>query len=133
MALIRSPAVALTVVTVLSFLFAVSYGNGGMVGGKTEIRDVETNKEVQDLGRFSVEEYNRSLRQQQYHHHESDGGGELMFAKVVNAQKQVVSGIKYYLTISATHNGETKLFESVVVVKPWAETKQLLDFAPSRD
>ncbi|KAJ7957284.1 Cysteine proteinase inhibitor [Quillaja saponaria] len=130
MAMIRSPVVTLTVVTVLSFLFVVSYGYGGRVGGKTEIGDVKMDKEVQGLGKFSVEEYNRSLRQR--HEHQSDGGGELMFTEVVKAEKQVISGIKYYLTISANRNGATKMFESVVVVKSWDKSKQLLNFAPSR-
>lgn len=91
-----------------------------------KIRDVKTNEEVQDLGKFSVEEYNRSLRQGGY-------GGELTFVEVVEAQRQVVSGIKYYLVISATQKGgETNTFESAVVVKPWVNSKKLLNFGRSK-
>lgn len=96
------------------------------MGGRMKIRDVKTNKEVQDLGKFSVEEYNRSLRQ-------GGNGGELTFVEVVEAQRQVVSGIKYYLVISATHKGgETDTFEAAVVVKPWVNTKKLLNFRRSK-
>lgn len=50
---------------------------------------------------------------------------------MVAAETQVVSGIKYYLKIEATQHGETKVFESVVVVKPWLQSKKLLAFTPS--
>uniref|UniRef100_F6GWE8 Cystatin domain-containing protein n=1 Tax=Vitis vinifera TaxID=29760 RepID=F6GWE8_VITVI len=95
-----------------------------MVGGRTEIKDVKTNKEVQQLGRFSVEEYNRSnVLGMDYEY--------LTFSEVVEAQKQVVSGFKYYLKIAATQNGVRNTFDAVVVVKPWLPSKQLLHFSPS--
>jgi len=58
---------------------------------------------------------------------------EVTFEEVVEAQSQVVSGIKYYMKISATQGGDggdSRIFESVVVVKPWLRSKQLLNFAP---
>ncbi|XP_062149949.1 cysteine proteinase inhibitor B [Alnus glutinosa] len=127
MAMIRSPAGKLATVTLFSLVFLSAYGYDGMVGGRTEVKDVKTNEEVQKLGRFSVHEYNRSLR----HRGNGDGGRELTFVEVVEAQSQVVSGIKYYLKISATQSGVTKIFESVVVVKPWVHSKELLNFGPS--
>ena len=56
-----------------------------------------------------------------------------MFVKVVEAEKQVVSGMKYYLTIEAVNktSGEVKVFEAVVVVKAWLRKKELVKFAPS--
>ncbi|KAF5452089.1 hypothetical protein F2P56_027123 [Juglans regia] len=121
----RSPAATLATVAILFVLFVSAYGSAGaMVGGRTDVTDVKTNEEVQNLGKFSVEEYNRSLKH-------GGNGGELTFVEVVEAQRQVVSGIKYYLKISATENGATKVFESVVVVKPWVHSKQLLNFGPS--
>ncbi|KAE8677604.1 Tetratricopeptide repeat (TPR)-like superfamily protein isoform 1 [Hibiscus syriacus] len=106
------------------------------LGGRTPINDVKNNKEVQELGRFSVEEYNRR-RQGRLRH---NGGGSssssstaaLVFSQVVEAEKQVVSGIKYYLKIKAMQGGLTKTFESVVLVKPWAKSKDLLNFSPSK-
>ncbi|KAM1041318.1 hypothetical protein ACFX13_031254 [Malus domestica] len=109
----------------ICLLFVASNGYGGMVGGRKEIENVKTNKEVQELGRFSVEEYNRQRGTQKM-----DGGGELQFLEVVEAQSQVVSGIKYYLKVSAVRNGVHRLFDSEVVVKPWLRSKQLLNFAP---
>ncbi|KAA0057620.1 cysteine proteinase inhibitor B [Cucumis melo var. makuwa] len=86
-----------------------------------EIKDVKRNEEVQRLGRFSVEEYNRRM----------GGGGEVKFTAVVAADRQVVSGTKYYLRILGIQNGERKIFDSVVIVKPWIGSKRLLDFSPS--
>ncbi|KAF3944289.1 hypothetical protein ACB098_02G107700 [Castanea mollissima] len=138
MAIIRSQTVTLATITVtllISLHLCVCYR--GKVGAKTEISDVKTNEEVQELGRFSVEEYNRSLRRQRRQRQYKtmsigdNIGGELRFMEVVEAQRQVVSGLKYYLTISATQNGVSKMFESEVVVKPWVRSKELLNFGPS--
>ncbi|KAL4309083.1 hypothetical protein GQ457_01G023340 [Hibiscus cannabinus] len=110
---------------ILSLLFAIALaveGYRGMVGGRRQVTDVKTNKEVQELGRFAVEEYNRNHRIRQ-----------LVFSQVIEAETQVVSGIKYYLRIEAAENklSNCKTFESVVVVKPWLRSKELLHFSPS--
>ncbi|KAE8731869.1 Cysteine proteinase inhibitor B [Hibiscus syriacus] len=120
----------------LSFAMALSFmaveGYGRMVGGRTEVTDVKTNKEVQELGRFAVEEYNLNHRIRRRGYDGSEGrSGELVFSEVVEAETQVVSGIKYYLKIEATENELRKTFESVVVVKPWLHSKELLHFSPS--
>lgn len=65
-----------------------------------------------------MEQYNRSGRSPDH----------LSFSGVVAAERQVVSGIKYYLTI-VTEGG--RVFDAVVVVKPWAEVRDLVSFAPS--
>ncbi|KAF0893870.1 hypothetical protein E2562_031407 [Oryza meyeriana var. granulata] len=106
------------------------------VGGRTEIRDVGSNKEVQSLGRFAVAEHNRRLRH-------GGGGGptdpvpvKLAFARVVAAQKQVVSGVAYYLKVVARDprgggGGGDRPFDAVVVVKAWIKSKELVSFTPS--
>ncbi|XP_010243158.1 PREDICTED: cysteine proteinase inhibitor 4-like [Nelumbo nucifera] len=104
----------------------VVVGFGRKVGGRTEIEDVKDNEEVQELGRFSVEEFNRSQREEE----RSRGNVYLVFSEVVRAERQVVSGIKYYLNVEALEEGEAKKFDAVVVVKPWLESKQLLTFIP---
>ncbi|RDX67813.1 Cysteine proteinase inhibitor 2, partial [Mucuna pruriens] len=120
-ALIRSSAVTLAVVTIFACVAAYE----GSVGGRKEIGDVKTNKEVQELGRFAVEEYNIRLMQRR----KEEG---LTFVEVMEAQKQVVSGIKYYMKIAVTQSGgDSRMFDSVVVVKPWLRSKELLNFAPS--
>ncbi|KAK4341506.1 hypothetical protein RND71_040007 [Anisodus tanguticus] len=99
---------------------------GGKLGGRTQIKDVKTNKEIQDLGKYCVEEYNRNLQKQ------NNNNGLLSFSQVVEAEKQVVSGIKYYLKISATtSSGAPKMFDAVLVVKAWEKKKQLLNFSPT--
>ncbi|XP_045816737.1 cysteine proteinase inhibitor B-like [Trifolium pratense] len=114
------------ITTLLCILSTTSCGRV-IVGAKTEITDVTTNKEVQEIGRFAVEEYNYKQGLS------NSGGGEaLKFVEVVEAEKQVVSGMKYYLNISAVdHKGVHRMFTSVVVVKPWLQYKKLLHFGPS--
>ncbi|GAA0145195.1 hypothetical protein LIER_44069 [Lithospermum erythrorhizon] len=114
--------ILLTIVTVLSLQVN---GLGGKVGGKQKITDVKSNKEVQDLGRYCVEQYN--MKQSKH-----NGAKNLMFSRVVDAEEQVVSGIKYYLKIDvANPEGVPQIFDAIVVVKPWAKTKEILTFNPS--
>lgn len=103
------------------------------MGGRTEIKDVGTNKEVQSLGRFAVAEHNRHLRH--------GGGGaagdpvplQLAFTRVVAAQKQVVAGVAYYLKVIARDRagGGDRPFDAVVVVKAWLKSKELVSLSPS--
>ncbi|KAJ1381848.1 Proteinase inhibitor I25, cystatin, conserved site [Sesbania bispinosa] len=121
-------SVTLTILVTLLSVLSTATSFGRMVGEKTEIADVKTNREVQELGRFAVEEYNNGLR---LWRNDVVGEEQLKFGEVVEAQQQVVSGMKYYLKISATHKGVQRMFTSVVVVKPWFHHKKLLDFGPS--
>ena len=102
-------------------LCGVSYGE--LVGEKSEIANVNMNKEVQDLGQFAVEERNQSMKEMAF------AKPELTFVEVLEAQKQVVSVTKYYLKISTNKSGGSKTYDSVVVVKP--SSKQLLNFTAS--
>ncbi|ONK72539.1 uncharacterized protein A4U43_C04F20460 [Asparagus officinalis] len=49
------------------------------VGGRTEVRSVESNREIQDLGRFCVKQYNRKIR--------GPGSPLLSFSGVVSAER----------------------------------------------
>ncbi|KAG1330859.1 cysteine proteinase inhibitor 5 [Cocos nucifera] len=108
-----------------STAFQLVGGGGRKVGGRTEVPHVESNKEVQDLGLFCVEEYNHRLRGGR-----RAGSEALTFLRVVAAERQVVSGIKYYLKISA-RDGRERTFDAIVVVKPWLKSRSLLSFTPS--
>ncbi|XP_022722508.1 cysteine proteinase inhibitor B-like [Durio zibethinus] len=121
----KTELITLSLLFVITLSFTLVNGYGTVVGGKTKISDVKKNKEVQKLGRFSVEEYNRMQGRLR-----SNRGTELVFSQVVEAKKQVVSGIKYYLKIEAMQNGLSRTFESVVVVKPWVHSRELLSFSP---
>ncbi|KAI3925963.1 hypothetical protein MKW98_028099 [Papaver atlanticum] len=112
------------------------YGREGRkVGGRMEVKDVKNNKEIQKLGKFCVEEFNKNLeRDIQNGLVSSNEEYEFLdYNEVVEAEKQVVSGLKYYLKISAltSVSGVEKKFDAVVVVKPWIRSKVLLNFAPS--
>ncbi|KAL0382867.1 UNVERIFIED_CONTAM: Cysteine proteinase inhibitor B [Sesamum calycinum] len=102
-------------------------GIRGKVGGRTQVKNVEQNQEIQELGRYCVREYNHQLQLK------PNASTALVFSQVVAAETQVVSGIKYYLKISAvTSDGApARTFDAVVVVKPWVHSKELLNFAPS--
>lgn len=62
MASIRSKSsmvVAVVVMIVVPCFFTPATALGRKVGGKMKLKGVETNQEVQQLGRFCVKEYNR--------------------------------------------------------------------------
>ncbi|KAL4561070.1 hypothetical protein LXL04_033232 [Taraxacum kok-saghyz] len=118
----------LSIITFSLVILASSIVANGIPGGRTKVTDVKSNKELQELGRYSVLEYNRMQRISS-----GKNDGDLMFSQVVEAEKQVVSGMKYYLKIEAFSktSEDPKVFEAVVVVKPWLRSKQLQSFAPS--
>nr|GMC99570.1 cysteine proteinase inhibitor B-like [Ipomoea batatas] len=99
-----------------------------VVGGRTEIEGVKGNQEVQDLGKYCVDQYNVNIN-----NNVNNGDLMLRFSEVLEAERQVVSGIKYYLKISAVavSTGLPHTFDAQVVVKPWLHSKHLLSFAPS--
>ncbi|KAI7741625.1 hypothetical protein M8C21_017634 [Ambrosia artemisiifolia] len=116
-----------TITFTLVLLISVSSSVAtGRLGGRTKIDDVKTNKEIQAIGRYSVDEYNRL-------HGSGNNDGELTFSQVVEAEQQVVAGMKYYLTIEtfSKTGGDPKVFQAIVEVKPWLHSKKLLKFAPS--
>ncbi|XP_009588279.1 cysteine proteinase inhibitor B [Nicotiana tabacum] len=125
------------IISLLSTLFIIATFSstpsnvlGRKVGGRTPIKDVKTNKKIQDLGKYCVEEYNRSLRKYKQILQE-DNIEFLSFAEVLEAETQVVSGIKYYLKISAiVSSGIPKTFDAELVIKPWEEKKELIHFLP---
>ncbi|XP_078447589.1 cysteine proteinase inhibitor 4-like [Wolffia australiana] len=89
------------------------------------MKDVEEKEEVQELGRFAVAEVNRQVQ---------PGGCRLVFRRVVAAEQQVVSGVKYFLHIEAGIGGgagPTRWFDAIVVVEPGVGSRRLLQFRPA--
>lgn len=99
-----------------------------ILGAPREIKNVKNNTEVQELGRFCVQEYNKRLQQSKG---PNTGAGLLSFSEVMAAKSQVVAGTKYYLTISAVASGAAKKYDAVAVVVPWRHSRELISFAPS--
>ncbi|XP_052207290.1 cysteine proteinase inhibitor B-like [Diospyros lotus] len=128
MKLVRASILLLCVAVVVAAT-SLTPAAGGKVGGRTKVHDVKKNEEIQQLGRYSVQQYNLSRQKKT----RGSSGGPLEFKEVVEAETQVVSGIKYYLKIAATdsRDGSRKMFDAEVVVKAWLHSKQLLNFAPS--
>ncbi|KAI3945390.1 hypothetical protein MKW92_001947 [Papaver armeniacum] len=113
-------------ISILCFLSSSSSVDalGGRLGGKTEIQDVKSNKEVQDLGKYSVDQYNLKFKK--------GDKRSLTYKEVVKAESQVVAGIQYFLKVSAIQNGKPKLYDAVVVVKAWETPSiSLVSFDPS--
>nr|DAD24209.1 TPA_asm: hypothetical protein HUJ06_025672 [Nelumbo nucifera] len=134
MALIRSSALFLLALYVfLCCSWRAVHGRRIMVGGWTEVQDVGCNDEVQEVGRFSVDEFNRKQHQEAEARGQgsSSNGGDLVFSEVVMAKQQVITGVKYYLYIEAFRDGFPQRFDAVVAVKPWLQSKELLIFSPS--
>ncbi|CAN6248181.1 unnamed protein product [Urochloa humidicola] len=104
-----------------------------VVGGRRDIKDVGSNKEVQSLGRFAVDEHNSRLRRNGGVGTSSDPVTVLLsFRAVAAAQVQVVAGEAYYLKVIARdRRGGDRPFDTVVVVKAWLKSKELVSFTPS--
>lgn len=122
----------LLLLSALAIASPVTGIGGSVVGGRTKIPDVESNKEIQQLGKYSVTEYNRQQHESR-NGHGGESTGDLKFVKVVAAEEQVVAGIKYYLKIVAAKGANKKTFDAEVVVQAWKKSKQLTSFAPSRN
>ncbi|GJN37170.1 hypothetical protein PR202_gb26096 [Eleusine coracana subsp. coracana] len=129
--------VAASLLVLLTLFIATSSATAvETVGGRRDIKDVGSNKEVQSLGRFAVNEHNRRLRH--------SGGAAvpaandpvpvlLSFTAVASAQEQVVSGKVYYLKVIARDGsgGGDRPFDAVVIVRAWLRSKELVSFTPS--
>ncbi|ERN02578.1 hypothetical protein AMTRI_Chr06g195630 [Amborella trichopoda] len=109
-----------SLLVIFSFL-SLRFSSALRPGGRSAIPNVKSNTEVQDLGKFCVEKYNQV--------HDS----RLVFSEVVQGERQVVSGMKYYLLIEAKDGDVLKKFDAVVVVQAWRHSKQMLSFSPSTD
>ncbi|KAJ9187055.1 hypothetical protein P3X46_002551, partial [Hevea brasiliensis] len=78
--------------------------------GLMPVEDVKNNMEVQALGRFSVEDFNKKLRR-----HNNGVGHGLLFSEVVEAQVHFLEGSTYFMKIAArsTETQEMAFYESV--------------------
>ncbi|MBA0651527.1 hypothetical protein Goklo_018843 [Gossypium klotzschianum] len=123
---LKNLALSFLAITLLLIIFTPVNGYRTIVGGKTSVEDVEKDKAMQALGRFAVEEHNKNQE------NDGDTSNQIEFSQVVGAEKQIVSGIKYFLTIEGMENGKKKTFDSVVLIKPWSksEDKELISFSP---
>uniref|UniRef100_A0A1J3HDZ6 Cysteine proteinase inhibitor 2 n=1 Tax=Noccaea caerulescens TaxID=107243 RepID=A0A1J3HDZ6_NOCCA len=105
-----------------------------VLGGKSNVPSVQTNMEIQELGRYCVEQFNLQEQSEQGNVASIANTAvpnPLKFSRVVSAQKQVVAGTKYYLRIEVTQpDGTSRMFDSVVVIQPWLHSKKLLGFTP---
>ncbi|KAM0013672.1 putative Cystatin domain-containing protein [Helianthus debilis subsp. tardiflorus] len=120
-----SSKLPITFFIILLSLFLVATA---IPGGRTKVKNVKKDTEIQQLGSYSVDEYNRLQRTKKT----GAGAGDLKFSQVVAAETQVVAGTKYYLKIEAvTKGGKVKVFDAEVVVQPWKHSKKLLGFKPA--
>ncbi|KAI9157763.1 hypothetical protein LWI28_027549 [Acer negundo] len=91
------------------------------LGGVSDSKCAENSVEIDNLGRFAVEQHNKKEN------------AVLEFARVVKAQEQVVAGTLHHLTIEAIDAGKKKLYDAKVWVKPWLNFKDLQEFKHTGD
>eukprot|EP01018_Ginkgo_biloba_P002168 Gb_36304 [translate_table: standard] len=89
-----------------------------LAGGIKDVPNFQHDPEIQSLARFAVDEYNKQQNIL------------LSFSKVVKAQKQVVAGMIYYLTIEAVDGHESHRYSAKILVVEWRNIKQLQEFKP---
>ncbi|KAL0370284.1 UNVERIFIED_CONTAM: hypothetical protein Sangu_0346500 [Sesamum angustifolium] len=77
---------------------------------------VEVTPEIIALGRFAVDEHNKKQHTC------------LEFKKVWSAERQLVNGYNYYLTLEAANEGKDNLYEATVYVSWENNTKELTEF-----
>ncbi|CAL9069475.1 cysteine proteinase inhibitor A-like [Musa acuminata AAA Group] len=77
----------------------------------------QNSSKVEELARFAIDEHNKKAN------------ATLELVGVVKVKEQVVAGQMYYLTLEAKEsNGEKKLYEAKIWVKPWMDFKELQEF-----
>ncbi|CAA6659171.1 unnamed protein product [Spirodela intermedia] len=92
-------------VTSFHYLIVATIGSQStLLGGFAPIADVHE-PHIQEIGEFSVSEFNKQSRVQ------------LVFIRLISGKKQVLAGITYKL-----------VFEAVLYEKVWAGTRQLTSF-----
>ncbi|KAL0390739.1 UNVERIFIED_CONTAM: hypothetical protein Scaly_0431000 [Sesamum calycinum] len=77
---------------------------------------VEVTPEIIALGRFAVQEHNKKQHTC------------LEFKKVWSAERQLVNGYNYYLTLEAANEGKDNLYEATVYVSWENNAKELTEF-----
>ncbi|XP_043718873.1 cysteine proteinase inhibitor A isoform X2 [Telopea speciosissima] len=89
------------------------------LGGVREVEGFQNSLEIDELGRFAVDEHNKKENK------------ILEFSGVVKAKEQVVAGTLHYLTLEVVEAGKKVIYEAKVWVKPWMNFKELQDFKPA--
>lgn len=157
---------SLTVSVFLIFIFSVSvFGRelrfcgdemATTFGGVHQSGGAENSAEIDDLGRFAVDEHNKRevpcvllflppfvfmFEMYELLNRVRDfccvfvflKNALLEFARVIKAQEQVVAGKLHHLTVEVVDAGKKKLYEAKVWVKPWMNFKELQEFKHAGD
>ncbi|GAA0157684.1 hypothetical protein Leryth_023307 [Lithospermum erythrorhizon] len=119
----------LTILTLISFHQVNGAGSPSPSpgpGGQPKTTHVKVNKEIEDLAKSCVDQYNTRM-------YSDIKTLKLVYGKVVEAAVQSVSGFnKYYLKINVTYPDKTpKTFNAVSAVKPGGKTGELETFTLS--
>ncbi|KAF4346459.1 cysteine proteinase inhibitor 12 [Cannabis sativa] len=112
------PFTTITFFLLLSHLFQSSMAT---LGGVRESQSCQNSNDLQDLGRFAVEEHNKKEN------------AMIEFARVVKSEEQVVAGTLHHLTLEAIEAGQKKIYKAKVWVKPWLNFKELQEFTHAGD
>ncbi|KAK8956107.1 Cysteine proteinase inhibitor 4 [Platanthera guangdongensis] len=107
----------LSVVVVAALLFFNSKAAAArQLNGVEQIKDVKHNKEVQELGRFTLEEANKKV---------SESSEKMTFGEVVSSKRwPVTGGVRYFFAISSVKGGKTEgSFFGYLVVRNYSNER----------
>ncbi|GLT69102.1 hypothetical protein SLA2020_412790 [Shorea laevis] len=93
-------------------------GDGATVGGWQPIKDLN-DAHVKEIAKFAVSEFNKQSNK------------NLKLNRIVKGEQQIVSGVKYRLTVNVKDGAESKSYEAIVVEKAWLKSRQLISFKPA--
>lgn len=89
-----------------------------VLGGTHRVPLPHHTPELHDVAKFAVDQHN------------SRQNSHFSLVRLISAQKQVVSGVMYYLTVEVETGGLKKLYEAKVWEKAWQNFKSLESFEP---
>ncbi|KAF0910838.1 hypothetical protein E2562_004804 [Oryza meyeriana var. granulata] len=115
----RTSSLLFAAVTIVAVLAAAARGATAATVGSWQQIDIN-DPHVQELGRWAVAEMNRRT-----------GLGGLTFNRVTIAEKQVVAGVNYRLTLEASSSGaKDGRYEAVVYEQDRSNARKLISFDP---
>ncbi|KAH7427394.1 hypothetical protein KP509_10G042200 [Ceratopteris richardii] len=109
-------ATKISCLLVVLVIMALVSGTMAEFGGREIIPNAQADPELWKLAVFAVTEYN-FLK-----------GLQLQLLQVESGEKQVVSGIMYYLVVKATSYGHSDYYQAKIWVQAWRNSKSLESF-----
>ncbi|KAL2339251.1 hypothetical protein Fmac_013697 [Flemingia macrophylla] len=106
----------LACLVLLSLLFASAVAkNHVLLGGWSPIKNLNDPR-VSGIANYAVTEHNKR------------SGENLKLQKLIKGESEVVGGVNYRLTFTATEGSSSDEYQAIVLEKPWLHFKNLTSF-----